>query len=139
MSELGSILDYSDDIADAEAPRSLPAGDYPATITGAAVGTSQASGKPRVDVSFTIAPDDFPADYEDADAFADGKIVHAYIGAADDKAARFRMRKFVEAIGAPAGSKIDVNDWVGRKAVITIKPEDFEGVERERYVKVESI
>lgn len=138
MSELGSILEYSADIADAEAPKSLPAGDYPAKITGAEVGTSQTSGKTRVDVSFLIDPDDFPADYEDADAFADGKTLHFYVGAGDDKAARFRIRKFLESIGAPLGSKIDVNDWVGRSAIVTIKPEEFEGIERERITKVEA-
>lgn len=138
MSDLGSILDYSSDIADAEAPKSLPAGDYPAKITGAEVGTSQSSGKVRVDVSFLIDPEDFPADYEDAESFADGKTMHFYVGAGDDKAARFRLRKFIEAIGAPAGSKIDVNDWVGREAVVTIRPEEFEGIERERITKVEA-
>lgn len=138
MSDLGSILDYSADIADAEAPKSLPAGDYPAKITGAEVGTSQSSGKPQVIVSWLIDPDDFPADYEDADAFADGKTLKTYQGASDDKASRFRMRKFLESIGAPAGSKIDVNDWVGRAAVVTIKPEEFEGIERERITKVEA-
>lgn len=139
MSELGSILDYSDDIADAEAPKALPAGDYVASITGAEVGTSQSSGKPRVAVVFTIAPEDFPADYEDAESFADGKNITHYAGASDDKASRFRMRRFIEAIGAPLGSKIDVNDWVGRKAMITIRPEEFEGIERERIAKVEAL
>lgn len=138
MSDMGSILDYSSDIADAEAPKSLPAGDYPAKITGAEVGTSQSSGKPQVVVSWLIDPDDFPADYEDTESFADGKTLKTYQGAADDKASRFRMRKFIEAIGAPAGAKVDVNDWVGREAVVTIRPEGFEGIERERIVKVEA-
>lgn len=137
MSELGSILDYSADIADAEAPVALPAGDYPAKIVAAEVGTSQSSGKKRVDVTFRIMPEDFPADYEDAESFPDGKDVHAYVSAEDTKAARFRMKKFCEAIGATLSSRLDVNDWIGKGAVITIEPDEFEGIERERFKKVE--
>jgi hypothetical protein len=136
--ELGSILDYSMDIADAEAPRALPAGDYPAKIVAAELGTSQNSGKRRVDVTFRILPEDFPADYEDADSFADGKDIHYYIGAEGDKASMFRMRKFCEAIGAPTSSRLDINDWIGKSAMLTIEPDEYEGVERERARKVEA-
>lgn len=139
MSEdLGSIIDYSTDLADVEAPVALPAGDYPAKIVAAENGVSQASGKSRVDVTFRIAPEDFPADYEDAESFPDGKDVHAYISSEQNKAAMFRMRKFCEAIGAPLSSRLDVNDWIGKTAIITIEPDEFEGVERERFRKVEA-
>jgi|SRR5690606_13191490 len=139
MSEgMGSILDFSADIADAEAPVALPAGDYPAKIVAAEVGTSNSSGKQRVDVTFRIMPEDFPADYEDAESFPEGKDVHAYVSCEDTKASRFRMKKFCEAIGAPMSNRLDVNDWVGKSAIITIEPDEFEGVERERYRKCEA-
>lgn len=138
MSEANSILDYSADIADAEAPVALPAGDYPAKIVAAENGTSQSSGKSRVDVTFRIAPEDFPADYEDAESFPDGKDVHAYVSAEDTKAARFRMKKFCEAIGASMSNRLDINDWIGKSAVITIEPDAFEGIERERFRKAEA-
>jgi len=135
--ELGSILDFSTDISDAEAPKALPAGDYPAKIVAAEVGTSQASGKRRADVTFRIMPEDFPADYEDAEAFADGKDVHAYISVEDNAAVRFRLRRFCEAIGAPMSSRMDINDWIGKSAIITIETDTFEGIDRERFRKVE--
>lgn len=138
MSDMSSILEFASDISDAEAPKALPAGDYVAEITGAEVGVSQNSGKPRVKVDFRIKPEDFPADYEDADSFADGKIVSYYVTVADDKATRFRLRRFCEAIGAPTGSKLDVNEWIGKQAVLTIEPDEYEGVERERAKKVEA-
>lgn len=136
--EMGSILDYSGDIADAEAPKSLPAGDYPAKVISAELGTSQNSGKRRVDVTFRIAPEDFPADYEDADSFADGKDVHFYVGGEQDKSSMFRMRKFCEAIGAPMSNRLDINEWIGKSAILTIEPDEYEGVERERARKVEA-
>lgn len=139
MSEdLGSILDFSTDIADAEAPVALPAGDYPAKIVACELGVSNTSGKKRVDVTFRIAPEDFPADYEDAESFGDGKDVHAYVSVEDNKATRFRLKKFLEAIGAPMTSRLDINEWIGRGAVITIEPDEYEGVERERFRKVEA-
>lgn len=139
MSEMGSIIEYNEDLSEAEAPKSLPTNDYPGEIIGAELGTSQASGKPRVEVTWRIKPEDFPADYEDADAFPEGKEVKTYQGAATDKASRFRMRKFCEAIGAPLSNRLDVNSWIGKRAALSIEPETFEGIEKERVRKVEAL
>jgi|SRR6478609_10998170 len=138
MSELGSILEFSESIADAEAPVALPAGDYPAKIVAADVGTSASSGKARVDITFRIQPEDFPADYEDAGSFADGKDVHAYVSVEDSKSVRFRLKKFCEAIGAKMSARLDVNEWIGKSAIITIEQDEFEGVPRERFRKAEA-
>lgn len=137
--EYNSILEYADDLADAEAPASLAAGQYPATISAAANGKSATSGKKRVQVDWIISPEDFPADFEDAEEFPDGKTVSTYQGSEANKPARYRMRKFIESIGGTLGSKIDINDWVGKKAILTIEPEEFEGVYRERVKKVEAL
>lgn len=139
MSEMGSIIEYNEDLSEAEAPKSLPTNDYPGEIIAAELGTSQSSGKPRVDVTFRIAPEDFPADYEDAESFPEGKEVHFYVGAATDKASRFRMRKFCEAIGAPLSNRLDVNEWIGKRGSLSIEPDTFEGIERERIRKVEAL
>lgn len=136
MSELGSIIDYGEDLANAEAPKALPAGDYPATVIAAEIGTSKTSGKERVDVQLRISPEDFPADYEDADSFPDGKVVHMYVSTENTKAARFRMRKFVEALGGKLGKKLDVNTWIGLSTILTIDPDEYEGIENERGRKV---
>lgn len=139
MSELGSLIEFEVDIAEAEAPKALPAGDYPATVVGAETMTSKTSGKPMVRVDFRVQPEDFPADYEDADSFADGKTVSQYIVIGHDKPSVYRMRRFVESIGAPMGKSININDWVGRQAVVTLAAEEFEGVERERLVRTSQL
>jgi hypothetical protein len=133
---MGSILEFSQSLKDAQAPEALAAGDYPAEIVGAEYGVSQNSGKPRVDITFKVKPEDYPADYVDAESFADGKQMHFYLSAQDDKASRFRVRKFCEAIGAKLGAKIDINDWIGKTAVISIIPDEYEGVDRERISRV---
>ena len=134
--DLGSIIEYAETLADADAPSALPPGDYPAQVTLTSLGTSQTSGKQRVEVQFRIKPEDFPADYGDAESFQDGKTVRHYVGAEADRAARFRMRKFCEAIGAPLSSTVDINDWIGKTAVLTISNEEFEGIPQERVRKV---
>lgn len=138
MSELGSILEYSEDLKDAEAAKSLPASDYPATISSTELATSANSGKTNVKVTWRVKPEDFPADYEDADQYPDGKDIIQYVGTADDKNSRFRMRRFLEAIGVKLGKKIDINDWVGKSAVLTLVPDEFEGVSKENVRGVKS-
>lgn len=135
----GSILEFSEDLKDAEAPTSLPAGDYTGEVVAAENGTSANSGKDRAAVTFRIKPEDYPADYEDANEFPDGKQVTFYVGTEDTKPARFRLRKFMEAIGvAPKGKKIDVNEWIGKTAILEIIPDEYEGIERERIKHVKS-
>jgi hypothetical protein len=136
--DLGSILEFSEDISDAEAPKALPSGDYLAKIVSAENGTSASSGKSRGDVTFRIAPEDFPADFEDAGEFPEGLDVHFYPSTEDNKTSRFRLRKFVEAIGGKTGGRIDMNEWIGKQAVITLESETFEGIERNRIRKVEA-
>lgn len=136
--ELGSIISYSADISEAEAPPALPANSYPAKIVEVSHGISQSSGKRRVDVTWRIQPEDYPADYEGADSFPDGKDVHQYVSTEDTPNQRFRMRKFCEAIGAPMGTNLDHNEWIGKSAIITIENEEFEGVPRERFRRVEA-
>jgi hypothetical protein len=136
--EYGSLIEYQEDLSSAEAPKALPANDYPAEITATELGVSQTSGKMRVAVTFRINPEAYPADYEDAASFPDGKQVTFYIGAEQDKAARFRMRKFCEAIGVKLGKKLDINDWIGRTAMLELTTEEWEGVERERVRSVKA-
>lgn len=136
MSELGSIIEYGEDLANAEAPKALPAGDYPATVIAAEIGESKSSGKERVDVQLRISPEDFPADFTDADSYPDGIVVHMYVSTENTKAQRFRMRKFVEALGAKLGKKLDVNSWIGLNTIVTVEPDEFEGIENNRARKI---
>lgn len=138
MSDLGSIIDFSEDISEAEAPPALPVGDYPAKIVQAESVISVSSGKRNVKTTWRVMPEDFPADYEGAGEFGEGKDIVQYVGAADEGNARFRMRKFCEAIGAPMSTRLDVNDWIGKSAILTIEHEEFEGVNKERIRKVEA-
>lgn len=136
--ELGSILEYQETLANAEAPAALPANDYPAEISAAEVVKSASSGKLNVKVTFVIKPEDFPADFEDADSYADGLTLSHYVPAEPDKKARFRMRKFLETIGVKLTAKIDVNDMVGKRAILSTRVEAYEGIDQTRIASVQS-
>lgn len=136
---MGSIIEYSEDISDATPPSSLPARDYPGEVIEADNGVSKNSGKRRAAVTFVIRPDDFPADYTDAEDYPDGKLVTTYLSTEDNRPARWRMRQFCEALGVTMGSSLDVNEFVGRKALLSIEPDEYEGVPRERIRRVSAL
>lgn len=133
--EIMSIVEFSEDISDAEAPEPLPAGEYPATIRGAEVKISQ-RGTKYAAVTFIVAPEEFPADYPIENA-PDGKvIVYRRCSMEDNPQARYMLRNFCEAIGATPSKRIDVNEWTGLSAVIQIENEEYEGVSREQIARV---
>lgn len=138
VDELGSILNYSDDLADAEAPSALPAGDYPAQIVKTELKSQSADpSKSSVGIHWLIKPEDYPADYADGDSYPEGKTVRQYLSAEQDKNSRFRMRKFCEGIGVPLTSSINIEDWVGKSAILTLgKARPFQDIMQENISKV---
>lgn len=133
--EVMSIVEFSEDISDAEAPEPLPTGEYPATIRQAEVKISQ-RGTKYAAVTFVIAPEEYPADFP-ADNAPDGKvIVFRRCGMEDNPQARYMLKNFCDAIGATASKKIDVNEWVGLDAVVEIDHDEYEGVTREQIKRV---
>lgn len=131
-----TIVEFSSDIAEAEAPEPLPVAEYPASIRSAKVKVSTNSGNKYAEVMFHVSPDNFPADYP-ADIAPDGKMIaYRRLVMEDDARSRFNVRKFCEAIGAPMSKKIDVAEWVGLEARIQIEHETYEGVNREVIQRV---
>jgi hypothetical protein len=133
--DLSTILDFSEDIADAEAPDPLPEREYKALITKSESRLS-AKGRRMAAVTFTIPPEEYPADYPLENA-PEGKQVTHYIMADDNPQDRYRMKKFCETIGAPMARSLNVGSWLGLEASIQIKHEEYEGVKRERVAKVD--
>jgi hypothetical protein len=134
-SEMPSVIEFSEDIANAEAPVPLPAGDYQAEIRAATQKTSQTSGNPYASVQFFIPPEQYPADFTEGEP--DGMLLtFNRVSLQDTPASRHRLRKFCEAIGAPAGKKVDLNEWVGRSATVSVQHDTYEGEQRAAIGKV---
>jgi hypothetical protein len=133
MSEVASIIEYSEDISTAEAPAPLPVGDYPAEIRGAE--RKEGPKAAYAAVTFFIAPEAYPADYTEGNP--DGTtLVYRRVPIDDSPAGRHRMRKFCEAIGASTGSKVDLNSWIGLSATVAVDHSEFEGETRAEVKKV---
>lgn len=135
--ELSSIVEFSVDLNDQEAPDPLPAGPYTGTIRKAERRESQ-RGTMYGAVSFFINADQYPADFTDGPD--EGlTIVYRRVGLEDNPQSRYGCRRFLEAIGAPLAKKIDVNDWVGMEAALDVSNETFEGVTRPVIDRVRAI
>ena len=132
---LPSIIAYSEDIAEAEPPVPLPVGDYPADIRKVEQKESGA-GNMYAAVSFYIKPEDYPADYDASNA-PDGTIlIYRRVSLEDNPQSRWRMRKFLNAIGATPSRNIDLNDWIGLTAVIGLGRDTWEGEPRAQVERV---
>jgi hypothetical protein len=135
--EVVSIVEFSDNIADVEAPEPLPAGSYPAQITGAEVKISQ-RGTKYCAVSFFINVDDFPADFPVENAPDGVVIIYRRVGMEDTPNSRYSLKQFCTEIGAPMASRIDVNDWIGLEATVEVEVEEWNGIDRANIAKVEA-
>lgn len=129
-----SIIEYSDDLGNAEAPTPLPIGDYPAEIRAVERKTS-AKGNDYLQVTFYVSPDSYPADYTEGSE--DGAtLIYRSLSPDDSQRARYSMRKFCEAIGAPTGKKVDFNDWIGQAAIVSVTHDTYDGELRAQLKKV---
>jgi hypothetical protein len=134
MAEIDSIVEFSVNLKDQEAPEPLPAGKYTGVIRAAEVKLSQRETKYGA-ISFHIGADQFPADY--TEGTDEGiTIIYRRVGLEDNPQARFGTRRFMEAIGAPLSKKIDVTEWVGMEAQVEVTHETFENVKRANINRV---
>jgi hypothetical protein len=129
-----TILEFQDDITNAEAPVPLPVGEYNAQITGAEVKTS-AAGNQYINITLKVPSDEYPADYTDGDP--DGVVLQfGRLMYSEKKAHIFQIAKFCKAIGAPTGKRIDLTEWFGLGVRIEVAHQDYEGEPRATVKKV---
>lgn len=128
MADLPSIVEYSVDLNDQEAPEPLPAGPYLGIIRSSEKKTS-AKGTSYAEVYFFIEAAQYPADFTEGNP--EGmSLAYRRCGLEDNPQARFNTKRFIQAIGAPLGRTIDVNDWLGLEGMLDIVHEEYEGINR---------
>lgn len=135
MSEVDSIINFGTSVEDAEAPAPLPKNRYTATIRRATAKMSQNNTK-YAELLFHIGPDQYPADYTEGNPEGTS-IAYRRVGLEDNPQARWRLKNFCLAIGAPIPSTtLNVADWVGLTADVEVGHETYEGVERAIITRV---
>lgn len=124
-----TIAEFSTDIADQEEPPPLPKGEYPAVIREAKVATSQRQTK-YANIAFFIDPAHYPPDYEMGNP--DGTILmYRRLSLEDQPMARYRLRKFFEALGLPVpGRTVDLTTLASVGCKVKIGHQKFEGSDR---------
>lgn len=124
MSDIPSIVRYSKPLNEAEAPKPLPKGKYKGVIRQATAKQSS-RGTLYAEVMFFIGPDQYPADYTDGNP--DGvTIAYRRVSLEDNPTARWSTRQFCEAIGAPLGGEINLDEWQHREAQVEVDHETYE-------------
>jgi hypothetical protein len=119
-----TIIEYDDDVMNAEQPQPLPMRDYVGEIRTAEVKKSQKETL-YADAVFYISPDQYPVDYTDGNP--EGTQVHVRISVERNPQARWQMRKFISAIGAKGGARLDTSEWVGLQAKLSVAPREYQG------------
>lgn len=133
MSDMSSIIEFSQDIADAKAPAPLPARDYVGEVRSAEVTTSR-KGSRMIVAQFFIDPSQYPPDFVEGNP--DGTNLSHYVTCDDTPQGRWNMKRFGDSLGAPLGRSIDANALTGLRARITVEHEEYEGVMRAKIGKV---
>ena len=132
---MSGILDFSEDLATVEAPNPLPIGQYPGEIIAAERKTSNTSGNTYAAIQFRISADNYPADFTDGDP--DGMVLsYNRLLMEDTPQARWRWRKFLEAVGGRLGRQVDLSDLLGLTAMLDIGHDKYEGENRAQITRV---
>lgn len=133
-----TILEYSIDIAEQERPPVVPIGDYRAVITGVQKKYGKDTGRPYLNIKWSISPDDLPADFiEEIGVQEPITVYHMLFGCEDNPRSRFSMHQFCESIGAPMSNRINVQDFMNQEGRITVEHgQDLEGNPNPRVRRV---
>lgn len=125
--EMSSIVEFSEDITTQEAPPPLPVGEYEAEIRKAEAAISNNSGNKFAKVAFYVAPEDYPPDF-DASTNPEGVTMnYSFVSLEDTPKGRYQCRKFCEKIGATTAKSIDLNEWIGLRAIVEVVHGEYNG------------
>jgi hypothetical protein len=92
-----TILEYSVDIAEQERPPVLPVGEYRASVTGVQKKYGKDSGRPYLNIRWTISSDNLPSDFLEALGTDDPVTVFQMVmGCEDHPRSRYVMHQFCE-------------------------------------------
>lgn len=131
-----SIIEYSSDLASQEAPSPLPVGEYPGEVVKAENKVSTTSGNTYCQVTFRIDADAYPIDFTEGDP--DGTLLtyNRVLVLPDTGVVRWRLKKFLTALGAKLGRSFDPADLMGLTATVVIEHRDFEGEQQAQIARV---
>lgn len=127
MAEQVTMLSYSQEIKDAEKPKPLPPGQYRGTVRAVEQKLS-GKGKKYIATQFHITPEQYPADFTNDGNPEGTTMTWGRVSGEDTPQGRYQVKKLFETLGAPLpGREVDLNQLLGREALLTIKHEPYQG------------
>lgn len=137
MTELSSVYEYAEDIANAMPPSPLPVREYRASVRAIEPRISKTSGKPMAVVTYLISADQYPADFTEGNP--DGEVLPYYQPLEDTTKNRYLLRKFCEKHGVVGGTRLNLPDFIGQDVIIAVTHEDYQGVPQARANPVRAV
>jgi len=136
----GSIVELDMNLDDYEDFQPLPGGAYPFTVTKSEMRTSD-KGNDYYYVGLTIHPDDFPPDYDVANAPEGLNLVYARMQKPDPKNRRSitAVKNWLRAIGMSLKTpRVDPAEWEGKIGKVILKVGKFNNDPINEIVGVEA-
>lgn len=122
-SDISSVVEYSAPIEDAEAPKPIPVGKYPAEIIEAKARLNNETGKRGSVITVKINPANYPATFKGGEA---GVKLSTYPSLeADNESGRFELKQIYAAAGKAAGKALNLQDLLGATVMVEVKHEKF--------------
>lgn len=140
-SENINIIELDQNLEDFEDFEPLPARDYVAELRKAETRISE-KGNEYFYVTFNIHPEDFPADYDVANAPEGLNLIYSRLMAVNpqDRRSVTAMKKFYKALGMSLKTPtIDCSTWEGKKAKLIVGREEYNGELRNAIKSIEAI
>jgi len=125
-----SIIELGIDLEEMQEYEALPDGPYVANIRDVEVKFSEKVPTGYYYIQLQVPVDEFPADYDAANAPEGLTIVYARMAVptANNRRSVAPFKNFLKAIGIEAkGSKFDPNEWVGKELQVLLKKTEYNG------------
>lgn len=125
-----SIITLSEDLGNMEEFEALPPGPYPAEVRDVEIKHSEKVPQGYFVISMLIDPEDFPADYDVANAPEGLPITYARVAVpvAENRRSVAPIKRWLKALGLPAaGMQIDTDQWIGKKVQVMLSSTTYQG------------
>lgn len=122
-----SIMEFSIDLNEQDEPEVLPTGDYPSEIVEASFKISQTSGNTYLSLRLRISPDSYPPDFTEGDPDGTDVTYNRLVVQPDNAQNRYRMKKFLQTVGAKVGRSLDPADLIGLSCTLHVEQGEYDG------------
>jgi hypothetical protein len=126
-SQAPSIIEFTRDLDDQQEPELLPTGDYPSEIAEASFKISNTSGNTYLALRLRISPDQYPPDFVEGEPDGTDVMYNRLVVLPETAQSRWRLKKFLNAIGAKPGKSLDPSELIGLTCTLHVEQNEYEG------------